>query len=76
MVDFETDPADRASARHRAAERRVRGGACALALERATGLKVGSVAFVVAALGGEAHVFEDVTDLVAEARAALRAPFS
>src|SRR5439155_15122731 len=65
IVDFKTDLIAAAELSARAAEHRAQGGAYALALEQATGQRVRSVAFVLAALGGDATVFDDVADLTA-----------
>ncbi len=72
IVDFKTDRIDRETVAGRAAEYRAQGGAYALGIERATDRRVSSVAFVFAALDGQAEVYTDVDDLIAEARASIR----
>lgn len=72
IVDFKTDRIDRETVAARADSYRLQGGAYALAVERVTGKPVSSVAFVFAALDGQVEVYNDVSALVDEVRAALQ----
>ncbi|MGH2460430.1 MAG: UvrD-helicase domain-containing protein [Chloroflexota bacterium] len=72
IVDYKTDRVDRHAVAARAAEYRAQGGAYALAIERATGQRVSSVAFVFAALDGHTEVYRDVPALIEEARSRIR----
>jgi len=71
IVDFKTDRVDRDRVAARAAGYRAQGGAYALAIERAIGHPVSSVAFVFAALDGHAEVYTDIPALIDEARGSI-----
>ena len=71
IVDFKTDRVDRDQVAARAAGYRAQGGAYALAIERATGHRVSSVAFVFAALDGHAEVYTDIPALIDEAGSSI-----